>query len=470
MQKLSDALKIIETLEKYGISYQSYSEPFESGSSVGKMHFQIMAVISEFERQTISENVKMGMCAKAKAGEWCGGIPPLGYIWVPMEGTEHGGRRKSRLAIDEKEAKTVRHIFELYVSGKGYKAIVNQINKEGYKTKKGNEFSVAQIKTILTNPVYIGKVRFNVRRDWNEKRRHNINPNPIIEEGIHDAIIEDELWDKVQFIIEQKSGKPSRIYDGEYPLTGILRCPVCGAGMVISRTTNTLKDGSKRRIEYYACGNWKNKGTAVCSSNSIRVEKANAVVFKELENLFTNEKILKSVLKRVNENNQKQIKMAESKLKVCETELKETEKKKERIFEAYENGIFTSEEFMERKKALNTEYDRIRSEKEEYLMLMAQEHRNEIPYEVVKGLLQNFGKLLSSDKIERGLKKQLLHMVIKEITIDERREINSIKIHLTDSIIKFLSDNDGGTPDDGVPPNLFLKKVEVPSFDIQIEI
>ena len=46
--------------------------------------------------------------------------------------------------------------------------------------------------------------------------------------------------------MESKKGKPSRIYDGEYPLTGILRCPKCGAGMVISRTTNKLADGTKK--------------------------------------------------------------------------------------------------------------------------------------------------------------------------------------------------------------------------------
>ena len=63
--------------------------------------------------------------------------------------------------------------------------------------------------------------------------------------------------------MESKQGKPSRIYDGEYPLTGILRCPRCGAGMVISRTTNKLADGTRKRIAYYCCGAWKNKGTSV---------------------------------------------------------------------------------------------------------------------------------------------------------------------------------------------------------------
>ena len=112
-----------------------------------------------------------------------------------------------------------------------------------------------RMKPILTNPVYIGKVRYDVRRNWNEKRRNNINPNPIIAAGKHDAIISDELWEQVQFMLSQKQGKPSRIYDGEYPLTGILRCPECGAGMVISRCVRMNKDGSKNKITYYACGN-----------------------------------------------------------------------------------------------------------------------------------------------------------------------------------------------------------------------
>ena len=76
-------------------------------------------------------------------------------------------------------------------------------------------FSVGSIRDILTNPVYIGKIRYNVRQDWSEKRRRNINPNPIIVDGIHQAIIEIDLWDKVQKIMESKKGKPKRIYDGE---------------------------------------------------------------------------------------------------------------------------------------------------------------------------------------------------------------------------------------------------------------
>ena len=91
--------------------------------------------------------VKVSMCAKARAGEWCGNRV-LGYDLVPMEGTENNKRRKSRLEINKEEAEIVRIIFNEYASGKGYKAITNKLNKLGCKTKKGNNFSQGSIRDI----------------------------------------------------------------------------------------------------------------------------------------------------------------------------------------------------------------------------------------------------------------------------------------------------------------------------------
>ena len=67
-------------------------------------------------------------------------------ILVPIEGTENNKRKNTRLEINEKEAEIVRLIFNEYSNGKGYKAITNKLNKLGYKTKKGNNFSVASIR------------------------------------------------------------------------------------------------------------------------------------------------------------------------------------------------------------------------------------------------------------------------------------------------------------------------------------
>lgn len=467
-RKLEDAIKIVNTLDKYGITYQSYSERFESNTPAGKMQFQMMALVGEFERNTIAQNVKMGMKAKARAGEWCGGIAPLGYRWVPMEGTENSSRKKSKLEIDETEAETVRLIYELYASGKGYKAIVNYINQRGYKTKRGNAFSVAQLRTILTNPVYIGKVRFNVRRDWNEKRRHNINPEPIIADGIHEAIISEKQWEQVQFLISQKAGKPSRIYDGEYPLTGILRCPECGAGMVISRVYQKRADGSKYHLTYYACGQWKNKGIAVCHSNMVRVEKVNSIVFQRIEEILNNDKIFNEVVYRVNREHEIIQKNANKEKNMLEKEREKIENRMMKNHEAYEDGLFTTEEFLARKHSLEQQMKQVMERTNESRITLLEEKQKEIPKEAVKSILQSFSRVLSSD-IDHTIRKRLLHLLIKEITIDKDRDIDSIKIKLSDELIRFLQNN-GGTPPDGVPSVFMFQELGIKSLELELVI
>ena len=466
-RKLTHVLEIAETLEMNNIAFKSYSEEFDNSTPAGKMQFQMMALVGEFERGTIAQNVKMGMIAKSKAGEWCGG-QVLGYDLVPLEKQQGAKRTKTVLTINEREAESVRFIFNEYANGKGYKAITNQLNKLGYKTKKGNNFSVGSIRDILTNPVYIGKIRYNVRQNWSEKRRRNINANPIITDGIHKSIIDEKLWDKVQAILDSKKGKPSRIYDGEYPLTGILRCPKCGAGMVIMRTTNTLKDGSKRRIAYYACGNWKNKGIAICNSNSIRVDKANEYVFSKLSELLSNDKMVKTIVDNVNKERIRKVNPAKKDLSKIDNELEKLDKKRAKLFEAYEDEIITKEEFKLRKEELMNRVRALEEEKAPLLVTLSDDVSEEVPYELVKSILENFCKILTESST-REQQKKLLHMIISEITINELREIDSIKIKLDDNLINYLSKEEGVSMK-GTPSSFMLRNVGIKTLNLDIAI
>lgn len=466
-RKLADVLKIVDILEKNNITFKSYSEPFETDTPAGKMQFQMMALIGEFERGTIAQNVKMGMCAKAKAGEWCGGRV-LGYDLVPILNQESVKRRKTKLTINEKEAETVRFIFNEYSNGRGYKAITNQLNKLGHKTKRGNDFSVGSIREIITNPVYIGKVRYNVRQNWSEKRRRNINPDPIIVDGIHDAIIDVATWEKVQLIIEQKQGKPSRIHDGEFPLTGILRCPVCGAGMVIMRTSKKRVDGTIHRLSYYACGAWKNKGTAVCNSNSIRTDKANEYVFGKLSELLSNDKMVKAIVSNINKERKNKVEPSKKELGRIDKELQKLDNNKRKVFELYEEDIITKDEFFERKEAINQKIEQLMTEKQPLLVAVSDDTKEQIPYEFIKEVLQNFGKLLKSCD-SREKQKVLLHMIISEITINKLRDIDSIKLKINDNLIDYISKQDGVSIADA--PSIFsLRKVGLATIDFDIAI
>ena len=466
-RKLADVLKMVELFEKNNVTFKSYSEPFETNTPAGKMQFQMMALIGEFERGTIAQNVKMGMLARARDGKWCGNRV-LGYDIAQVEGSLNKKRKETKLVINEKEAESVRLIFNEYSNGKGYKAITSKLNKLGYKTKKGNNFSVGSIRDILTNPVYIGKVRYNVRQDWSEKRRRNINPNPIIVDGIHEPIINIELWDKVQKIMESKKGKPKRIYDGEYPLTGILKCPVCGAGMVIMRTTNKLADGTKKRISYYACGNWKNKGTAVCNSNSIRVDKANEYVFGKIGELLSNERMVKTIVDNINKTRRNNIAPSKNKLERLNKELEKLKNKKQKLLEAYEDDILSKKEFQDRKKELDNIIEGLEEERQLLLVNVTDEVNEEVPYKLVKEILQNFSKVLSNCKT-REKQKMLLHMLISEITIGKDREIESIKLKINGDIIEYLNKEEGESKK-ATPSSFMLRNAGINMINLDIAI
>ena len=238
--------------------------------------------------------------------------------------------------------------------------------------------------------------------------------------------------------------------------------------MVIMRTTNTLKDGSKRRIAYYACGNWKNKGIAICNSNSIRVDKANEYVFSKLSELLSNDKMVKTIVDNVNKERIRKVNPAKKDLSKIDNELEKLDKKRAKLFEAYEDEIITKEEFKLRKEELMKRVKALEEEKAPLLVTLSDDVSEEIPYELVKSILENFSKVLTESST-REQQKKLLHMIISEITINELREIDSIKIKLDNNLINYLS-NEEGVSMKGTPSSFMLRNVGINTLNLDIAI
>ncbi|MCJ1655200.1 recombinase family protein [Staphylococcus sp. NRL 16/872] len=291
----SDLLTIVEELHRQNVEFFSLSERMEVKNSTGKLMLQILASFSEFERNTILENIYTGQRQRALEGYYQGNLP-LGYNNIPDN--------KKELMINQHEANIVKYIFESYAKGHGYRKIANALNHKGYVTKKGNPFSISAVTYILSNPFYIGKIQFAKYKDWNDKRRKGLNDNPVIAEGKHTPIISQDLWDKVQARKKQVSEKPQVHGKGTNILTGIISCPQCSAPMAASNTTNTLKDGTKKRIRYYSCSNFRNKGSKVCSANSVRADVIEKYVMDQILEIVKSDKVIKQVVERVNQENQ----------------------------------------------------------------------------------------------------------------------------------------------------------------------
>lgn len=117
-RNMLDTLKLLDKFEYYNVKFISYSENFDTGTPIGRLVVQLMASIAEMERNTLSENVKLGMKQRAMEGLWNGGVV-FGYNL----------NDRKLLVINQDEAEVVKLIFTMYADGKGLRAIANYLNR-----------------------------------------------------------------------------------------------------------------------------------------------------------------------------------------------------------------------------------------------------------------------------------------------------------------------------------------------------
>ncbi|WP_281998810.1 recombinase family protein [Priestia flexa] len=462
-RNMLDTLTLLDKFEDYGVKFISYSENFDTGSPIGRLVVQLMASIAEMERNTLSENVKLGMKQRALEGSWNGGVV-FGYDTV-----------KKELVISEKEAEVVKLIYQMYANGKGLRAISNYLNKAGYKTKRNRHFSINSVAQILDNVIYNGKISWLKVENWDTKRRRGKNPNPILVDGKHEAIISDELWSVVQSRRKSKSFK-QRQSNEPFLLSGLLRCPDCGQGMVPSITTYTRKDGTKRKHRYYVCGNFHNKGSSACKANSIKAYEAEDSVIGRIESFLSKKRWLYKTLQDINSNSVNFLSQLNKELESIKGRLSEIESLQDRYLEAFEKNTLPMTILQERLQKVSNEKDDLEQRKNEITIQLTPTDSKIIQPELIEMLLKQF--LLIYKDASRENKKQLLQHLTNQITIKQLKEksrtINEIELDFdfteiniskTFTLIHMLyreTDNEDGFPkpipasDTKIPPYLQL--------------
>lgn len=416
-RSLYDTLNLLRKFEEYNVKFISYSENFDTSTPMGRLVLQIMAGIAEMERNTLSDNVKLGMRQKAMEGGWNGGVV-LGY-----------DSDDKNLIINEKEAEIVKLIFTEYAKGKGLKAVANQLNKAGYTTKKGRLFSINGIAQILDNPMYRGKIRWMSLQDWETKRRKGKNPNPIIVNGVHPRIISDELWIIVQERRANRSFK-QRQSNEPFLLNGLLRCPECSQGMVPHVVNCKNKNGKKRQYRYYECGNFANKGSTACHTNSILANNAEEHVFSLIKQLARDKALFKKKILGINRDTKDTESTFQQEIAELDNRLSELIVLQERYFRAFEEKLFPLEMLQDRLSQVANEKTSVEHRLLELKSKLNQSRQKPVSPELIIELLQRFVSVYETAPREQ--KKHLIQLLVKKINIvtlpDKKRIIDSIEL------------------------------------------
>ena len=150
-RKQRDTISIIEDdLLKNNVDLISLNETLDTSSPWGRAMIGVLSSFNQLESENIAMRTAMGRYATAREGGYAGGKPPLGYRVV-----------EGHLVIVPEEAEIVRLVFALRSEGKTLQGITGELNKRGYRSKKGNEFKHSAIQTILNNEdTYRGNYKY----------------------------------------------------------------------------------------------------------------------------------------------------------------------------------------------------------------------------------------------------------------------------------------------------------------------
>ena len=274
-RSIGDFVRLMDLFARHEVRFVSTTQAFDTSTSVGRMTVNLLATFAAFEREVIAERTRDKMAAARRRGLWTGGPPVLGYRVV-----------SKRLTIVPQEAEQVREIFASYLSGKSLLAVAEEINHRGWTTKPngrrnaalpGRPYDKAAVRRILTNVVYLGKVRYRGE----------------IHDGAHDAIIDAATWDAAQkkLAVHAKQCCPQPHTRAGGLLKGLLRCAVCGQAM----TLNTTRRGS-RRFAYYVCKTYQRRGPAQCPGSRVAVKDVDAAILERLKAIGADRRLVGEVL------------------------------------------------------------------------------------------------------------------------------------------------------------------------------
>jgi DNA invertase Pin-like site-specific DNA recombinase len=150
----------LRKLAKHNVRVVSITQPVgDESEPVHAMMRKVIVLFDEYQSRENAKHVIRSMRENARQGFWNGATAPLGYGLVEAE--KRGTKIKKRLAADPVEAECVRLIYKLYLYGDGtsgalgVKVVVKWLNRNGYRTRRGETFGVAAVHKILTNTVYM---------------------------------------------------------------------------------------------------------------------------------------------------------------------------------------------------------------------------------------------------------------------------------------------------------------------------
>ncbi len=246
----ADQARVSNTFRISGTLIITPSKVYDQSRESDEEYVDFELFMARREYKAISRRIMRGRIASVKEGHFIGSTPPYGYDKVKVE------RGRGFTLSPNSESDTVKQIYSMCISGMGCNVIARRLDMMGIAPRKGNSWSSASIQDILKNPVYCGKIRWQYRKEEKSltdgvvTTRRRENPDCIIAQGLHPALISEEEFDQAQQYLDSRR-IPHKKENTELrnPLSGLVYCGMCGSMMT------RLGTGSRNHSDTLRCPN-----------------------------------------------------------------------------------------------------------------------------------------------------------------------------------------------------------------------
>jgi DNA invertase Pin-like site-specific DNA recombinase len=345
------------------------TKTYDPNNEFDEEYFEFGLFMSRREYNTINRRLQRGRMASINEGKFVGNKAPYGYRRVKLS-----HEKGFTLEPVPEQAQWVQQIFAWYTSPTEYPAgqlhrlgqtlIANRLNAMGIPSATGGSWTAPVIRSILENPVYIGKVRWNNRA--NKKAVENgivkitrpRSKEAIVKQGLHPAIVEESVFDLAQTLLRHPSKPGPKQVEILNPLAGIIVCAQCGHNMV-------------RRP--YQSGR---QAALLCAYNDCHGTVASDLTVVEDALLDAMETWLVDFEMQISADTPTDTSSLDAALSALDKEIAQLNAQEEKAYDLVETGVYSTEVFLsrtrsiaERRAKIEKQSDSLRSERDNLVML-----------------------------------------------------------------------------------------------------
>lgn len=381
------------------------------------------AIMNDMYAKDISKKIRSVYKEKQKNGEYLCSIPAYGYKKHPTI--------KNKLIVDEQVRNVVEKILNMYANEHGSVEIVTFLNSNHYlsptgyrktgliqdKNKSGNSWNEVTVCNMLKNEVYIGNtiqnkktvISYKIKKTKTVEKEKNIRVN-----NTHEAIIDKDLFEKVQCIIEKRGANSKLKYD--YLLRGLLYCYHCKRKLQI-----VLKKNSKRKANthpYITCSDAKERGCYPLNMNYEKLEEHIVYIVKKTCQMYANKENLYLIYEKYQNKTldiKKEYKRRQDKINQT---IDDINRNLDKMYIDKLKGILREEDYIRISQKLASERIKLKKRKQEVEQKLIRTETKEQKEEKnnLNKLIEDFLRFEKIDKI-------FLYRLINKIEIDKDKKI-----------------------------------------------